>query len=68
MTEAHAQIGPLLMGCGIGWLNFWLWCILLTGMIFDEDMESEDMWKRKESNDDQGNQIHTPMQRNKTRR
>lgn len=53
MTETLAQIGPLLMGCGIGWLIFCLWCIVLTGMIFDEDMEREDMWKRKESNDDQ---------------
>ena len=46
MVEMLAQIGPLLMGCGIGWLVFCLWCIVLTGMIFDEDMRREDMWKQ----------------------
>ena len=47
MTETLAQIGPLLMGCGIGWLIFCLWSIVLVGMIFDEDMEREEMWRKQ---------------------
>lgn len=47
MTDTIAEIGPLLMGCGIGWLIFCIISIVLTGMIFDEDMRREDMWRKQ---------------------
>ena len=57
MTETLANVGPLLMGCGIGWIIFCLWCIVLTGMIFDEDMEREDMWKQSGSSTDTAHRL-----------
>ena len=42
MTEILANIGPILMCIGTGWLIFCLWSIVIVGMIFDDDMEREE--------------------------
>ena len=43
MLETFANVGPVLMCIGTGWLIFCLWSIVLVGMIFEEDMEREDL-------------------------
>ena len=43
MTEILANIGPILMSIAIGWAIFCLWCSVAVLMIFDEDMEREEL-------------------------
>jgi hypothetical protein len=47
MTETLANVGPILMCIGTGWLIFCLWSIVIVGMIFDDDMEREDMERNR---------------------
>lgn len=47
MTELLANAGPILMCIGTGWLIFCLWSIVIVGMIFDDDMEREDLERNK---------------------
>ena len=50
MTEMLANVGPVLMCIGTGWLIFSLWCSIAVGMILEADMEREDL-KRKSHGD-----------------
>jgi len=42
MTYFFEKLLPVLLCIGAAWTAFSLWCIVLTGMMFDADMRRED--------------------------